>query len=528
MSGTEETKNLGVPKKISNPIFDNPTKLTEQEKKIVVQSDDQEQHHSTTYQIVATLLIVVAAGAGLGLGLLFANNEVDPDLISWVGLPGDLFIRALKCVVLPLIFVNVILAVIQMLEAGKAGKIGKYTVIMYLLTTMLASIEGLIVVIFFKDSFSTPDEEAEGESFVNIMCPSGQYLMEDNNTGNVFCDANGTASMMQFTVDDVNGVYQTTSGGSFEAITFSQTLQNGIFKKAVPSNITSDFANGNFVGVIAFAIVFGIAAQSLRTAPKTLIDFLNEVNDILVKIIQWIILLTPLAVFSLIAGAIGGQSDLETVFSDVGVLIFASVTSFAIHVLIVYPSLFFIVVRRNPYAYLRHIIPAQVFAFACASSAATLPVTLRCVKETGQVPDSIRNFVLPIGATINMDGTALYFPPALVFLATTAGQGDQLDFATYLLIIIVSTIGSAGAAPVPNAGLVLIITAYNTVFGGDGEPANFFIIVAIDWLMDRFQTSLNITGDSMVARIVTHLAGADIVDGKPTSQLTIVGGDDDI
>lgn len=206
----------------------------------------------------------------------------------------------------------------------------------------------------------------------------------------------------------------------------------------------------------------------------------------------------------------------------------ASVIAMLTHILVVYPLLFAVITKANPYAYLRHIIPAQIFAFACASSAATLPVTMRCVKETGQVPDSIRNFVLPIGATINMDGTALYFPPALVFLAVTSGFGDQLDFSKYILIVIVSTIGSAGAAPVPNAGLVLIITAFNTVFGGEGEPANFFIIVAIDWLMDRFQTSLNITGDSMVARIVTHLARADIIDGVPTSQLSIVGDDEDI
>mmetsp|Transcript_18429 Transcript_18429/g.24053 ORF Transcript_18429/g.24053 Transcript_18429/m.24053 type:complete len:526 (+) Transcript_18429:65-1642(+) len=488
-----------------------------------------EHHHSARYQLCATLVIVAAAAIGLGLGVFMANEEVDPDVISWIALPGDLFIRSLKCVVLPLIFVNVILAVIQMLEAGKAGKVGRYTIITYLLTTLIASIEGLLVVLFFKDQFREPESDDAAETYLHIQCPSGEYLAEDKVSGNVFCSPkNSTLNDDKFYLDDLNGVFETTASSGFEAITFSQTLQNGIFKKAIPDNITAEFANGNFVGVIVFAIVFGVAAQSLKKIPDTLIQFLNEVNDILVKIIQWIIYLTPVAVFSLIAGAIGGQQELDIIFQNIGVLVMASVIAFMVHVLVVYPALFLVIVKKNPYAYLRHIIPAQVFAFACASSAATLPVTLRCVKETGQVPDSIRNFVLPIGATINMDGTSLYFPPALVFLAVTAGQGSELNFSTYLLIVIVSTIGSAGAAPVPNAGLVLIITAYNTVFGGEGEPANFFIIVAIDWLMDRFQTSLNITGDAMVSRIVTHLSGSDIVDGTPTSQLSIVGGDEDI
>lgn len=477
--------------------------------------------HSVKAQLMATGLIVVCAAAGIGAGIGLSNDSTtDPDdladIISWLSLPGDLFIRALKCVVLPLIFVNVILAVMQMIDAGKAGRVGKFTIGTYLLTTLLASIEGLVVVTIFQDQFKAPEAAAPAETFIQITCPNGQFLAENNVTGNVEC--NSALPGLDFTINDVNGVYATTAASSFEQVTFSDTLQNGIFKKAVPDNITKNFANGNFVGVIAFAIVFGIAAQSLKTAPDTLVSILTEINDIFVKIIQWIIYLTPVAVFSLIAGAIGGRSDLETIFENVGVLVGASVGAFAVHILVVYPTIFFLVTRTNPYGYLWHIIPAQVFAFACASSAATLPVTLRCVKETGVVPDSIRNFVLPIGATINMDGTAVYFPPAIVFLAITGGFKDQLTFANYVLIIIVSTIGSAGAAPVPNAGLVLIITAFNTVFGGEGDPANFFIIVAIDWLMDRFQTSLNITGDAMVARIVTHLAGEnieDIPEGSP-------------
>lgn len=474
---------------------------------------------SMRFQVIATIVIVITALVGGVVGVIMSNNKVNSDVTSWIGLPGDLFIRSLKCVVLPLVFVNVILAVIQMIEAGKAGAVGKWTVIAYFCSTLVASIEGLVAVAIFKDRFSRKTED-ETSTFVNFMCPDGTYLVEDD--GDIFCAAKGeyNKTAYNFEVDNVNGYFQTT-GDDFNVITFSQTLQDGIFKKLVPDNIVGEFATGGFVGVVMFGIVFGAASQMLTKKPVLIIDFLQDVNDILVKIIQWIIYLTPIAVFSLIAGALGAQVDLAKTFSDIGVLVTASVVAFFAHILVIYPIFFFLIVRKNPYAYLRHIIPAQIFAFSCSSSAATLPVTLRCVRETGQVPDSIRDFVLPIGATVNMDGTALYFPPALVFLAITSGFEEQLDAAAYFLIILVSTIGSAGAAPVPNAGLVLIITAFNTVFNQSGTPANFAIIVGIDWLMDRCQTALNVTGDTLVARIVTKLTNSDVKAGHVPSELEV-------
>merc|ERR1712048_435075 len=138
---------------------------------------------------------------------------------------------------------------------------------------------------------------------------------------------------------------------------------------------------------------------------------------------------------------------------------------------------------KNPINYLKHLVPAQTTAFACASSAATIPVTLTCVQNTGAVPDSLRNFVVPLGATVNMDGGAIYFPCACIWLAFL--NGEEVNAATYILLVILATVGSAGTAPVPSASLVLIITAYNTVFGTTGTPNGFEFILAIDWFMDR-------------------------------------------
>lgn len=489
--------------------------INEEKKK---HADNEPADFSVKFQIIATSVIILCALAGGALGIIFSNIEASEELVSWFALPGDLFIRALRCAVLPLVFVNVIIAVLQMIEAGKAGAVGKYTVLVYLMTTFIASLEGLLAVLVFQSQFTT-DEEDEEKTFINLNCPTdGLVLVQQGNT--VSCDTivEANETLAQFEVNNTNDFF-VTSGNDFTTFTFSETLQNGIFKNLVSDNIVAEFANGGFVGVVMFGIIFGAASAALKRKPVLLLQFLEDVNDILITIITWIIYLTPFAVFSLITGALASQEDLADTFANIGILVAASVTAIVTHLTIVYPGIFFFFVRQNPYAYMRFILPAQIFAFSCASSAATLPITMKCVKASGQVPDSVRDFVLPIGATVNMDGTALYFPPALIFLAKTAGFDSGVT--EFFLIVLVSTIGSAGAAPVPNAGLVLIITAFNTVYGGNDVPPNFAIIVGIDWLMDRFQTALNITGDAMVSRIVTKLSGLDIKPGQPTSEMPV-------
>jgi len=186
----------------------------------------------------------------------------------------------------------------------------------------------------------------------------------------------------------------------------------------------------------------------------------------------------------------------------VGWLIFASLTGFLAHLLITDITLLYFLGKVNPFEYLSYIVPAQTTALACASSAATLPVTLRCVKATGMVPDDIRNFVCPLGATVNMDGSAIYFPCACVWLAYLNGINPNASH--FILLVILSTVGSVGTAPVPSSALVLIITAYNTVFGGSGTPNGFEFIVAIDWFLDRCITALNVTGDTVVSCIIAQ------------------------
>ncbi|KAL3912212.1 MAG: hypothetical protein SGARI_001275 [Bacillariaceae sp.] len=368
-------------------------------------------------------------------------------------------------------------------------------------------------------------------AFVSLGCTEdGSLLTEDPSDGTLMCmaDGNETSPFTQFEITDLTGVFSRSDGSSYAEISMSDTVYTGVFMKLITDNIFLAFMEGNFASVIIFAIVFGIALGriffeqkdendknegSVKSTADMVVHFLQGIGEILLRMINWIIAVTPFAVLSLIAQAIGSQDELAAAFSNVGYLIAANLVGYIAHFLITDVGIHFLLTRKNPFAYLKFIVPAQTTALACASSAATLPVTLRCVKTTGQVPDDIRTFVLPLGATINMDGSAIYFPCACIWLAIL--NGITPNAGSYILLIILSTIGSAGAAPVPASGLVLVITAYNTVFGGTGIPDGFEFVVAIDWFLDRCITALNVTGDTVVAHIVA--CRTPISDEDPTN-----------
>lgn len=470
---------------------------------------------SVRFQILATLMILCSAFTGACLGAILSESQVNKDIISWLALPGDLFIRALKCIILPLVFVNIILAMIQMFEAGKAATIGMYTIIIYLLTTSVAAAEGLLMVLFFEKYFSIKQVKPEPD-FIRILCPDQtSTLIQELNV--IKCK-NLTSFTLnsEFRVEDLN-LYFEKSTELLEPLSFSETLQENIFRKLVPENVFDEFAQFNFIGVIMFAIVFGAASQAIKLKPVTMKYFLADINDILVKIIEWIIYLTPIAVFSLITGALANQADLAGTLQDIGVLLAATVLADFLHIVILWPIALYVITKTNPFNYMKFLIPAQSFGFSCSSSAATLPVNMRCVKQSGMVPDAIRNFVLPIGATINMDGIAIYFPAALIYLANSAQI--ETGIAEYFLIVIVATIGSAGTAPVPNGSILLLLTAYKTVYGGE-VPEAFGILFGIQWLVDRFSVVVNVTGDAMVARVITHLSDSNVAPDTPTTQLS--------
>jgi len=486
------------------------------------------------YPVVSVLAF---AAVGVVCGILLSTWDPEDDdeketksiLLKWLGLIGDLFIRALKAVVLPLVFVNVVLSVVDMMNIGRTSAIAGVTILMYLTTTVVASILGLVSILLFQGFFEQGDFEDDPPPTVTLGCSTVGYYLTEGMDGAVTCSNTIADGNNEFIIDDITGVFAKKSSGTRNDISLSDTFYDGIFTKLVTSNIFSAFNGGNFAAVVFFAIFFGVALGKLvfkkrsgsnGSGESTLVTFLKEVDAVLITIINWVIMLTPFAVLSLVVRAIGSQSDLQAAFSNVAYLMAAAILAMVVHFIVVDIGFLFFFTKSNPLTYLRHILPAQTTAFACASSAATIPVTLRSVMNTSRVPSPIANFVVPLGATINMDGGAIYFPCCCIWLAYLNGVTPTV--ASYFLLILLATVGSAGTAPVPSASLVLIITAYNTVFGGTGTPNGFEFILAIDWFMDRLRTTLNVSGDAVVAGIVAARCGDDFTE---KSDLSITSND---
>lgn len=279
-----------------------------------------------------------------------------------------------------------------------------------------------------------------------------------------------------------------------EAVEIHDVVQQ-MFDSFIPNNIVSALANDGLLAVLITAIVIGY----LLDTGSAIVRVLEEIEVLITKVITFLIKLAPIGVFFLILPNLF-QLDLKDVGVNLGLLIGGGVANMGIHLFIVLPIIFFAIVRENPYAYWFKCSPAWLTAWGSASSAATLPVTMKCVAARG-VPWTINKFTVPLGCLVNMDGTAIYFPLCVVFLAVT--QGIKLSPADYVIICLLSTLASIGTTPIPSSSLVLtvmIASAVNVPITG-----MYGVIITIDWFLDRFRTAVNVSGDMFAAKVIEKI-----------------------
>lgn len=251
---------------------------------------------------IISVVTFAAMGVGLGIGLSEwdpSDTETKDNVLKWIGLIGDLFIRALKAVVLPLVFVNVAVSVVDMMMMGRASSVGITTIVLYTITTLIASTIGLISILSFKGLFEEGEFDEATKSFVQLGCTmDGSLLMENEMDGSLMCvpDANGTSPYSEFEIIDVSGSLVRADGGGLADLTMSETIYDGVFMKLITSNIFFSFVDGNFAAVVVFAIVFGVAlgrimfekGQEVLTA-SFVVQLFQEIADVLLKMINWII-----------------------------------------------------------------------------------------------------------------------------------------------------------------------------------------------------------------------------------------------
>ena len=404
--------------------------------------------------------ILIGMIVGLLFGLFMKNLEQQGFVVDWIKPFGTIFINLLKMIAVPLIVVSLIVGLADLKDISKLSKLGARTVTLYLFTTVFAVSLGLILANTVKPG-----------SFINES--SRKSLL-----ANFASDASQKIELAE----------KTKTTGPLQPL-----------MDVVPENFFKALSdNGSMIQVILFTILLGIGLIMIEEEKaKPVVDFFKGLNDVIMKIIDLIMLFSPYGVFALMAALMVEIPDFSTL-AALGIYGFTVLIGLLLMILFLYPSLLFFMAKVNPITFFKAIAPAQLLAFSTSSSAATLPVTMECVTEKLGVDEEVSSFVLPLGATVNMDGTSLYQAVAALFIAQ-AMLPNPLDLSTQLMIIVTATLASIGSAAVPSAGMVMLVI----VLGQAGIPeAGLALIFAIDRPLDMCRTVVNVASDAAVAVIV--------------------------
>ena len=403
--------------------------------------------------------ILIGMVSGVVFALLMAKSETSKQLvIDYIKPFGTIFINALKLIAVPLILASLIKGVSDLKDISKLSKMGGRTIGIYIITTLIAVSIGLAI--------------------VNIVQP-GKSINEKTRT-ELVNSYKGDAD------SKIAAAEAQKKAGPLQALV--DLVPSNIFKAASE--------NGNMLQVIFFAIFFGIGMILIpEKKAKPVKKFFDGFNEVILKLIDLIMLAAPYGVFALLAALVVEAPSMD-LFKALGWYAICVVAGLAImigfYILIVW-----VFTKKTPAFFINGISPAQLLAFSTSSSAATLPVTMERVEEHLGVEEEVTSFVLPIGATINMDGTSLYQAVAAVFIAQAFGM--DLDFGTQLGIIATATLASIGSAAVPGAGMVMLVI----VLAQAGIPeAGLALIFAVDRPLDMCRTMVNVTGDAAVSMLV--------------------------
>uniref|UniRef100_A0A8C1WQP2 Amino acid transporter n=1 Tax=Cyprinus carpio TaxID=7962 RepID=A0A8C1WQP2_CYPCA len=433
--------------------------------------------------LLLTLTVMgVILGAVSGM-LLRVASPIDDNIVMVIAFPGDILMRMLKMLILPLIISSLITG-LSGLDAKSSGRLGSRAMIYYMTTTIIAAVLGVILVLLIhpgnpklKENLgegAENDEVSSLDAFFDLI----RNLFPENLVQACFQQIQTVVKKVEVQPD-------------FDDTNNKKSLQ---FKSGM-----------NVLGLIGFFIAFGICMGKMGEKARLMIDFFSILNEIVMKLVIMIMWYSPFGIACLICGKIISIKDLEVVARQLGMYMVTVIIGLIIHGAIFLPCIYFAIVRKNPFSFFMGIFQAWITALGTASSAGTLPVTFRCLEENLGIDKRVTRFVLPVGATINMDGTALYEAVAAIFIAQM--NGIDLDPGQIITVSLTATLASVGAASIPSAGLVTMLLILTAV----GLPTqDISLLVAVDWLLDRFRTSVNVVGDSYGAGIVYHLSKAEL------------------
>ena len=406
--------------------------------------------------------IIIGLVLGLGYGIVAATSGWGTFTSHWIAPFGTIFINLLKLIAVPLVLASLVTGVASLSDLKKLSRIGGKTISIYIITTAISVTIGLVIV----NGLRPGDKVPEG-----MKIKLQQTYQEDANT----------------------------RAGSAQKVKDRGPLQPIV--DMVPSNFFSSAqSNRNMLQIVFVAIFLGIGLiQVPKEKAKPVLDFFEGFNDVIIKMVDIIMLMAPYGVFALIAQTINkvagnNMTQVLELLGALGYYMLAVIIGLLLHMFGTYTAVLKLFSKMPLKTFYQGIAPAQLLAFSTSSSGATLPVTMeRCEDELG-VSEEVSSFVLPLGATINMDGTALYQAVAAVFIAQTLGM--ELDLGAQLTIILTAVLASIGTAAVPGAGIIMLVIILEAV----GVPSEgIALILGVDRILDMMRTTVNVTGDASVA-----------------------------
>ena len=414
--------------------------------------------------------ILIALGLGVVYGIVAALAGWSGFTGDWIAPFGTIFLRLLLLVAVPLVLASLITGVASLADLQKLSRIGGKTIVIYVGTTLVALVIGLVLVNLLEPGASIPE--------------SLRASLQETYQGDL--------------ADRQDVIEEAMEAGPLQPLV-----------DMVPENILGAATNNRaMLSVVFVAFLFGVALMLLpRAQAQPLLDLFESLNAAIIQIVELILRVAPVGVFSLIAGtitAVAGDDpgDVAQLLGALGFYCATVLIGLAIHAFLTYPLLLRLFTPLTPVRFLRGVAPAQLVAFSTSSSAATLPVTMETAERDLGVSEEVASFVLPLGATINMDGTAVYMAVAAVFIAQTLGI--PVDFAGQATIVFTALLASIGTAAVPSAGIVMLVIVLEAI----GVPsAGIALIFGVDRILDMCRTATNVTGDATVASVVAAVEG---------------------
>nr|XP_020474039.1 excitatory amino acid transporter 5 [Monopterus albus] len=474
------------------------------------------------------ILSVLAVVIGCLLGFFLRGKQLSEQEVKYFQFPGELLMRMLKMLILPLV-VSSLMSGLAALDAKCSSRLGIMTISYYLWTTFVAVIVGIIMVYIIHPGGAAQKEDSEDSKkpmtssadalldLIRNMFPANlvQATFQQYRTQRVpelipkptvvqVLDETTTRRVYIYGIQDDNGT-------DIQNFSLDLTPPPDVIMKTSPG--TSE--GMNVLGIVIFSATMGIMLGRMGPNGSALVNFCQSLNEAVLKIVAIVIWYFPFGIVFLVAGKILEMDDPSAMGKKLGFYAITVVMGLVLHGLFILPAMYFFITKKSPIVYIRGILQALLISLATSSSSATLPITFKCLLENNHIDRRIIRFVLPVGATINMDGTALYEAVAAIFIAQV--NNYELDFGQIITISITATAASIGAAGIPQAGLVTMVIVLTSV----GLPTDdITLIIAVDWALDRFRTMVNVMGDALATGIMAHICRKDFI--KEGEQLPLI------